>query len=690
MAHYSYTVTIAVLAALLILSLHTHATTIHSKYSPYPSTRRLPPHNHRTLSRHTLQKRKPGSPQSKAPHTHLHHRNLAAETLKLVQVPLKTSCEILRAFYNLTHGTNWSNQDGWQYVDSVTIPGRRGGRVHRGHLTTRDTHHEPSSPSPLLFEEAAIPIDSDNDNSAQSMEDSEALSSMSKASIKGRADDGGPETHPDTHPDTMPRPPEDDSNDGGGGHHSHNGRNSPGKGDGGRIRGGGGGAGDYGMPGTNPSTELDIDNCCGWYGVVCIGPDGEFPPHWPPYDEDLISSRVSAPSKDSRLDHEPSLKSLLAKRKEPPYHSYHDRQWHRHHLGGGRKDQDGDDGYYDGKTGDEGGHEHRPTRKPHHDPGTDHSKGDQSNGWGPLQEMDDWYIIELHLGFNGLVGPVPEILSQLVNLIILDLSNNELEGEIPLSLSNLTRLERLDLSSNKITGSFPVAVTMMLNLQELVLRNNYFAGHLLPDIMKLKQLTELSIANNEFDGLMPPGLFAALRKLKVVNINQNAFTGEISPEVGGLPGLLKFSARANEFTGRIPKELGNCKRLTSINLGDNHLTGELPESIYGLENLRVLELPGNKLIGPISPKIGNMTNLTRLVLSHNEFNGTLPGTFQNLSRLEFMVVNYNRFDGIFPSENAPSKLAFCLVQPNAFQHCPSNETVDNPSTLAYRCNLDCS
>lgn len=48
-----------------------------------------------------------------------------------------------------------------------------------------------------------------------------------------------------------------------------------------------------------------------------------------------------------------------------------------------------------------------------------------------------------HLGFNGLVGPVPDVLSKLANLMILDLSNNELEGQIPESYLNLTKLERL-------------------------------------------------------------------------------------------------------------------------------------------------------------------------------------------------------------------------------------------------------
>ncbi|KAF9313016.1 hypothetical protein BG003_005680 [Podila horticola] len=440
----------------------------------------------------------------------------------------------------------------------------------------------------------------------------------------------------------MPRPPEGDNDDRPGG-----------------IRGSG--SGDLSsMPGTNPSTELDVDNCCGWYGVVCIGPDGKFPPHWPPYDEDLISSRFA--TSDPVLSTAPL--EYFNKRKVP-YYSYHDRQWRHHHPDGNRggrvkgDDRDGDDGIYDKRIGDDS--ESRtpqgPLDSPTNVPGD--TMPERGEG-GKILDIDDWYIVEL------LVGPVPDVLSELVNLIILDLSNNELEGQIPESYSNLSKLERFDIGSNKITGPFPVAVTKMINIQELVLKNNYFTGHLPPELLRLKQLTELSIANNEFDGLLPQSLFSSLKKLRVVNINQNGFTGEISSDVGGLIGLVK------------------------LNLGDNHLTGEIPESIYTLRNLKILDLPDNKLTGRISPKIGNMAGLTKLILSHNSFNGSLPVEIQNLTRLESMVVNYNSLSGVFPVAQAPPLMTFCLVQPNAFQGCPPNASVENSTTLAYQCNLDCS
>lgn len=49
-----------------------------------------------------------------------------------------------------------------------------------------------------------------------------------------------------------------------------------------------------------------------------------------------------------------------------------------------------------------------------------------------------------------------------------------------------------------------------------------------------------SIANNDFDGLLPEGLFTSLTKLRVININQNGFTGDIAGEIGALAGLLRL------------------------------------------------------------------------------------------------------------------------------------------------------
>ncbi|KAF9114235.1 hypothetical protein BGX27_011361 [Mortierella sp. AM989] len=612
----------------------------------------------------TIQVAKP-TPSKHAPY------NRAAANLKLVHVPLKVSCDILRQFYNSTGGTNWSNQDGWQYVDSVTIP-QFTPRTSGGALSGGNSSDLARMVSKRDYHKRKHSVDRDDDSfidppltathlSLRSA--TEGSSSLLSPLVNGPAGSAASEDKTSPIDDAV------------------------------------------------SVDNLDPDNCCGWYGVVCIGPDGVIPAPWPPYDDDLISStsstRSSVTARDLRSQERHHALWIEKRGTSGSYYNYHDRNQHHHSKDDGDGSSDGDSrgtGVSDNQHQLDGGNNEGGRLSDDPDSGKDQESGsnnlpisspsmDNTNSGsgrgGRVKNPDDWYIIELHLGFNSLKGPVPEQLSGLVNLMILDISNNELTGQIPDSYSNLTRLKRFDISSNQITGAFPVAVTKMVNIQELVLKNNYLTGSLPAEVLKLRQLTELSIANNEFDGMLPSGLFGSLTKLRVININQNGFSGEIGADIGALVGLLKFSARANEFRGRIPKELGNCRQLQSLNLGDNHFIGEIPESIYGLQNLRVLDIPANKLTGPISEKIGNMVSLTRLILSHNEFYGPLPVEIQNLTRMEYMVINYNKFDGLFPIALAPPLITVCLVQPNEFTSCPPNSSLETSTTLAYQCNLDC-
>ncbi|KAG0262159.1 hypothetical protein BG011_000279 [Mortierella polycephala] len=567
-------------------------------------------------------------------------QNRAAFDLQLVHVPLKRSCEILRQLYNSTGGNYWSNQDGWQYVDSVTIPPSRGsnGRSSNGIRRSYDSdeHKRRSDEGDDDKNDGGRKRgkNSSTDNRQSQDRDRDELGDDEKISSFGSSytpSSMGSKLTPYSSLAPLYPPVGDTTDD---------------------------------LPG--PVGILDPDNCCGWYGVVCIGPDGVIPPPWPPYDDDLITSSALIPPPPGG-----SLKPGRKSKRDastPLYFNIQDRN-RQHHDGHIHGDNGG--GEYlrmeHRRLADDGASEDKELGvKKNGDGGTVPPAISTRSGPGRKQEgIDDWYIIELHLGFNGLSGPVPKELSELANLMILDISNNDLTGEIPGSYGNLTRLRRLDVSSNKITGAFPTAVTKMTNIQELVLKNNYLKGPLPSGLMRLKQLTELSIANNDFDGVLPKSLFTYLPKLRVININQNGFTGQIDPEIGSLNELLKF------------------------NLGDNHFIGEIPDSLYGLQNLRVLDIPENKLSGRISPKIGNLISMTRLVLSHNDFTGPLPIEIQNMTKLEFMAVNYNSFDGMFPIAIAPPRISVCLVQPNAFSACPPNASVDTPTTLAYQCNLDC-
>ncbi|TXG53143.1 hypothetical protein EZV62_022312 [Acer yangbiense] len=85
------------------------------------------------------------------------------------------------------------------------------------------------------------------------------------------------------------------------------------------------------------------------------------------------------------------------------------------------------------------------------------------------------YLIELQLGENRLNGTIPMMPIRLQ--IALNLSSNHFEGSIPDTLSGLTGLEVLDLSNNKFSGEIPDSLIQMTSLTQLILSNNQLSGN---------------------------------------------------------------------------------------------------------------------------------------------------------------------------------------------------------------------
>ncbi|KAL6311414.1 hypothetical protein AAG906_035488 [Vitis piasezkii] len=79
-----------------------------------------------------------------------------------------------------------------------------------------------------------------------------------------------------------------------------------------------------------------------------------------------------------------------------------------------------------------------------------------NNLLGRFEEITDLLeLVSLNLSRNNLTGLIPITIGQLKSLEVLDLSQNELFGEIPTSLSEISRLSVLDLSDNNLSGKIP-------------------------------------------------------------------------------------------------------------------------------------------------------------------------------------------------------------------------------------------
>ncbi|OMO92500.1 Leucine-rich repeat, typical subtype [Corchorus olitorius] len=86
----------------------------------------------------------------------------------------------------------------------------------------------------------------------------------------------------------------------------------------------------------------------------------------------------------------------------------------------------------------------------------------------------DFTIIDF--SSNQFFGRIPEVVGQLVALLVLNLSHNHLTGFIPPVLGHMRLVESLDLSSNKLGGRIPPELTNLTFLEVLNLSHNNLVG----------------------------------------------------------------------------------------------------------------------------------------------------------------------------------------------------------------------
>ena len=233
-------------------------------------------------------------------------------------------------------------------------------------------------------------------------------------------------------------------------------------------------------------------------------------------------------------------------------------------------------------------------------------------------------VTGLHLVYNGLTGPIPGALGNLVNLKELGLNENGLTGPIPAALGNLVNLERLNLYGNDLTGPVPAWLGNLTGLRRLNLVWNDLTGPIPGALGNLVNLEELGLGQNALAGPIP-GALGNLVNLKSLDLGEN----------NSIP-IWDF----HHLTGPIPAALGNLVNLERLNLYGNDLTGPVPAWLGNLTGLRRLSLGSNGLSGPIPGELGNLVNLERLNLSYNwGLSGPLPpvGRFPRLERADLLV-----------------------------------------------------
>ncbi|KAG8386337.1 hypothetical protein BUALT_Bualt03G0138400 [Buddleja alternifolia] len=269
-------------------------------------------------------------------------------------------------------------------------------------------------------------------------------------------------------------------------------------------------------------------------------------------------------------------------------------------------------------------------------------------------------VIMLKLSGKGLKGKVSESLSKLDQLKFLDLSYNSLEGVLPSKFSNLKKLEVLDFSHNMLVGTAFGAIASFKSIQSLNLSGNSFTGNF-TDFGVFPDLVALNISNNLFKGQLNSQICGFSKKIHVLDISSNHFTGG-----------LQF--------------LDNCSRtLQKLHLDFNSFSGDIPESFYLFSSLEHISISANNFSGKLSQKISKLSNLKALVLFGNMFSGSFPNVFGNLTHLDQFIAHSNSFSGSLPSTLALcSKLRVLDLRNNSL----SGQIDLNFSKLHNLCTLD--
>lgn len=268
----------------------------------------------------------------------------------------------------------------------------------------------------------------------------------------------------------------------------------------------------------------------------------------------------------------------------------------------------------------------------------------QLNGTIPNEVSQLKNLTLLDLSMNSLSGSIPDGISQLKSLSFLDLSMNRLNGSIPSNLSSIQSLNWFAANQNELTGSIPSGITR--NLQFLDLSYNQLSGQIPSDLLSPSILKYVDLSSNMLQGPIPLNLSQSLFRFRLGGNNLN---GTVPSSFQRLQNLTYLELNNNGLEGEIPVQLAMCRNLTLLNLAGNRLRGKLPNELGNLTKLVIIQLQYNYLSGEIPNGFSNMVKLIKLNLGQNSFIGSIPSSITNLLSLQNLNLASNRLDGSIPS-----------------------------------------
>ncbi|KAL4627310.1 hypothetical protein ACB092_05G157500 [Castanea dentata] len=242
------------------------------------------------------------------------------------------------------------------------------------------------------------------------------------------------------------------------------------------------------------------------------------------------------------------------------------------------------------------------------------------------------HVVALIFKGQDLGGVLPRSLVKLHYLTYLELSRNFLSGNIPHEWAS-TKLEFLYLAVNNLSGPIPSFLGDITTLRILNIENNLFSGMVPPELGKLVNMENLILSANNLSGELPVAL-TNLTKLKELRISSSNFTGRMPDFFQSWKQLEKLEIQASGFEGPIPSNISILSNLTE---------------------LRISDLVGG---GSKFPNLGSSTRMIRLMLKSCNISGPIPKSILNLIQLQTLDLSFNRLDGNIPDFGGLSELKF--------------------------------
>ncbi|XP_024043686.1 probable LRR receptor-like serine/threonine-protein kinase At3g47570 [Citrus clementina] len=243
----------------------------------------------------------------------------------------------------------------------------------------------------------------------------------------------------------------------------------------------------------------------------------------------------------------------------------------------------------------------------------------------------------IHMSNCSIRGNIPQVISNLSNLLVLELGGNKLTGPIPVTFGQLHTLQGLGLSTNKLAGSIPDEICHLGRLNTLILAVNRFSGSIPSCLGNLTSLRDLYLAYNKLTSVIP-STFWTLKDILIFDFSSNSLDGPLSLDIRNLEAVVEIDLSRNNLSGDIPTTIGSLIHLQRMTLAFNRLEGPIPESFGDLISLEILDLSSNKISGFIPTSMEKLLPLKELNLSFNKLEGEIPrgGPFANFTVESFV------------------------------------------------------